>query len=365
MNPIKTIIKTMNKQAVSHIPQAHQKIKTIVLSDDESIDYYHKYFNRLNIDQYLDYKIVTPEQYKTQPFGEHTNEVEILGVDWGMPELVNDLLDHNPNIKWVHGFYTGVEHFMTPELKEKSKAGRFELSNCKGAFSKQVAEFVLYAMMWFAKNGNKWTNDRINKKWEPVTLSLLAGKTVGIVGFGSVGCEIAKLLKNAFGMRVLIVKRDVSILSDLQMTLADEILCNNDEDIGHLLSESDYVINTLPFTPQTVDFWDLAKFKQMKSTAIFLNTGRGVSVVEQDLVAALRDKIIAGAYSDVQAVEPLPETSELWGFENMMITPHSCHSTDEKDDLMFQVFKDNIIGYLNAGNSVSGLKSRVNFEAGY
>lgn len=147
--------------------------------------------------------------------------------------------------------------------------------------------------------------------------------------------------------------------------MTDQILSNSDEDLKLLFSESDFVLNVMPFTPQTENFFNLERFKQMKRTGIFMNIGRGKSVVEDDLITALKENIIGGAYLDVFACEPFPSDSELWNFENVYITPHCADWSFNIVDLSVNVFKDNLEGYIAAGNSVDGLKSKVNFSVGY
>lgn len=354
--------KTSKYVGTINLPQNFKKIKTIVLAENENIGQFENYFEKLEINKYIDYRIITPETFNSKPFGEDP-EVEILGVDWAMSDLVNQILEDNPSVKWVHGVYAGVEHFQTPEIK--AKANRITLSNAKGAFSKPVAEYVAFAMMWFAKKGKKYLDDKVGDKWEPTHHRQLSDSTMGLLGFGSVGQECAKIAKYGFSMKVLACKRDISKVTDLQTSLADEILPNSEEGLARLFQESDFVVNTMPFTPSTVNFFDTSKFNQMKESAVFINVGRGVSVVEEDIVKALKEGKIAGAYMDVQAREPLPADSELRRLDNVIMTPHCAHATENKDDDMFLVFKQNLEGYIQKGRSVEGLNSKVDFEAGY
>jgi phosphoglycerate dehydrogenase-like enzyme len=266
----------------------------------------------------LDYKIVTPEEFNSKPFG--NEEVQILGVNWGMPDLTNQVLDANPSITWVHSFSAGVDTFMNDGMK--ARADHITLTNAKGAFSESLGEFVAFAMLWFAKNGQKWLDDKAAKKWNPGFVSMLSSKTLGIIGYGDIGCECARVAKDGFRMNTIAVKRDPTKTNDKQKANASEIFSNSDEDLANFFSKSDFVLNVMPFTPQTENFFDLAKFKQMKPEAIFMNIGRGKSVVEDDLITALKEKVIAGAYLDVFANEPFPADSELWNFENVYMTPH-------------------------------------------
>lgn len=156
---------------------------------------------------------------------------------------------------------------------------------------------------------------------------MLSGLTLGIVGYGDIGCECARVAKHGFNMRVLAVKRDPSKCNEKQRSTADEIFPSDEQGLNKLLSQSDFVVNVMPSTPETEGFFNMQKFSQMKPTGIFMNIGRGKSVVEEDLIKALEEKVIGGAYLDVYATEPFPADSPLWGFDNVYMTPHCADWT--------------------------------------
>jgi phosphoglycerate dehydrogenase-like enzyme len=116
-------------------------------------------------------------------------------------------------------------------------------------------------MLWFAKNGKKYLDDKEQNRWDPAFQTLLSESTLGIVGFGSVGQECAKIAKHGYGMKVITCKRNPTKVTHLQESLADEILPSNEVGLARLFGESDFIVNCIPFTSDTINFYDLAKFK--------------------------------------------------------------------------------------------------------
>lgn len=194
-------------------PKISPKIKTILLVKQTKVNKgaFEESLANLGITDYIDYKVTTLKEFNEKPFGDD-DEVEILGVNWGMPDEVNKILDANPNIKWVHSFSAGVDTFMNPGMR--AKADRITLTNARGAFSESLGEFIAFAMLWFAKDGNRWLKNKEEKKWEPGFVRMMSGLTLGIIGYGDIGCECARVAKHGFNMKVLAVKRDPSKASE-------------------------------------------------------------------------------------------------------------------------------------------------------
>ena len=180
----------------------------------------------------------------------------------------------------------------------------------------------------------------------------LFGKTAAIIGLGSIGREVAKHLKN-MGMRIVAVKQKEST-----EPFVDQLFT-----IDHLsdaLSCADYIIVTLPLTPQTKKLFNTHTFHMMKENAFFINVSRGDVVEEDDLVEALRSKCIRGASLDVFATEPLPEDSPLWSVPNLFITPHYSAISPMYLDRSLKIFRNNLqifpqrIGMLNVVDKQRG-----------
>jgi phosphoglycerate dehydrogenase-like enzyme len=163
----------------------------------------------------------------------------------------------------------------------------------------------------------------------------LGGKTLLIIGLGGIGSRLARLAK-AFGMRVIGIKRDPSKNGDA----ADSV--HGLEELQAKLPEADYVALTCPLTKETENVIDASAFSRMKKTAWLVNAARGRCVNESALIQALRDKTIAGAAIDVTVEEPLPSSSALWDFPNVLITPHTAGETRKYEENVLDILQDNL-----------------------
>jgi phosphoglycerate dehydrogenase-like enzyme len=164
---------------------------------------------------------------------------------------------------------------------------------------------------------------------------------VGIVGLGHIGREVARLAK-AFGMRVLATRR--SARKSRRAKYVDHLF--SPDKLRDLLSESDYVVLTLALTPETRGIIGEAELRSMKPTAYLINVARGGLVDEAALVRALEEQRIAGAGLDVFTTEPLPQDSPLWGFENVIISPHIAGGMEDYVARATAVFCENLRRYL-------------------
>ena len=151
---------------------------------------------------------------------------------------------------------------------------------------------------------------------------------MAIIGYGDVGYHCAKVAKLGFGTRVIGLKRRPEATSEEHRQVCDEVV--GLDQLDRVLGEADFVVGILPLTPETKQFFDMNRcFKKMKKSGVFMNIGRGPTVHEDDLIAALKDNVIAGAVLDVYTVEPLPATSGLWELPNVLMTPHCADQDPE------------------------------------
>jgi len=150
---------------------------------------------------------------------------------------------------------------------------------------------------------------------------------MAVIGYGDIGAACAKIAKHGFGMKVTGLKRRPETVSEEHKSYCDEVVGNDQFD--RVVQEADFIVGVLPKVPgQTDDFFNAqSTFSKMKKTAVFMNIGRGTTVNEEDLAAALKSKEIAGAVLDVFKKEPLIKESPLWDCENVLITPH-CADQD-------------------------------------
>ncbi|MBU7031052.1 MAG: D-2-hydroxyacid dehydrogenase [Theionarchaea archaeon] len=245
------------------------------------------------------------------------------------------ILQKATKLKWVHALAAGVDRLLFPEFVNSP----IMLTNSSGVHPIPISEHVLGIMLMFTRGFHESMRSQFQKKWERSTPSELYGKTLGIVGFGSIGERVGQLGK-CCGMRVIGLKRNV----DYATASADEILPPDNLDI--LLGQSDFVVISLPLTPQTTHYISLKELKKMKNTAYFINISRGKTVKQADLIHALQSGIIQGTGLDVFEEESLPPDSPLWEMKNVIITPHYAGSTPEYFNRAISIFCNNLEQYL-------------------
>ncbi len=249
-----------------------------------------------------------------------------------------------PRLKWVHLTSAGAS-----EVAQKLNGTDILLTNSSGVHPIPIAEHVCSYMLMFARRMNvAYTSQLQRRTWVQdglfEGLGELYQSTVGIVGFGRIGQRIAHIAK-AFDMRVVVLTRSPETSN---FTCVDVVYCGHDG-LKQLLQASDFVVNCLPLTEETNDFFNHDSFRHMKPTAYFINIGRGKTVVESDLIDALARGTIAGAGLDVFEDEPLPETSVLWRLGNVILTPHYAGWTPRYIDRVVDIFCANLKQYLTNG----------------
>ena len=243
-----------------------------------------------------------------------------------------------PKLKWIQVISAGVDRWMDTDVWQS----RVIITGVSGIHATPIGEFVMALMLMFAKNtplGFKMMKTRL---WRRYPTGTLRGKTVGIVGLGHIGREIARLSK-AFGMNVIATRR-----STKQPGKARHVdLLLPQAHMKNMLGKSDYVVLCVPLTQDTFHIIGEAEFKAMKPTACLINIGRGRLIDEEALVRALDEKLIAGAGLDVTYAEPLPKKSRLWLFNNVILSPHVSGGMEDYLLRATQVFCENLRRYLN------------------
>jgi phosphoglycerate dehydrogenase-like enzyme len=277
------------------------------------------------------------------------HDVEVLYTGWLMPPP-----DWLPNLKWIQGHFAGVDHFMDQPLPPS-----VILTTMSGVHAPNMSEYILMMILAFAhrlpnmiefQRKIEWPKDR----WTHFAPKELGGATLGIVGYGSIGRETARLAKT-FGMRVLATKRDVSQVNeqgwqlpnvgDATARFVDQLYST--QQLHSMLSECDFVVITVPLTAETRHFIGAAEFRSMKRDAVIINVARGGVIDEAAMIDALRDKVIGGAGLDVFEEEPLPVDSPLWKFTNVLISPHTSGFTPYYNERAMSLFAENLRRYLN------------------
>ena len=314
------------------------QILSFVRLSDKQMDLIHQSYPDCTL------RCIRPKDLK-----DDLSDVDILlGYDAQME--MEKYLPQMSHLKWIHTYSAGVEKLLSYEVFCQSD---ILLTNSRGIHGIPMAEHVLGTMLASSRCLiEAWENQKAHV-WKRLTdPDELFGKTAAIIGLGSIGREVAKHLKN-MGMRIVAVKQKEST-----EPFVDQLFT-----IDHLsdaLSCADYVIVTLPLTPQTKKLFNTHTFHMMKENAFFINVSRGDVVEEDDLVEALRSKCIRGASLDVFATEPLPEDSPLWSVPNLFITPHYSAISPMYLDRSLKIFRNNLqifpqrIGMLNVVDKQRG-----------
>lgn len=265
---------------------------------------------------------------------------ERISIDFDVSDveavICNGLFLYNPiekftNLKYIQLTSAGFDRVPLDYINKNN----IEIHNAAGVYSIPMAEFAICSILQIYKNSNFFNKNRENKIWEKCRdLQELDDKKVCIIGAGNIGSEIAKRLK-AFVSSII----GIDLNSD-NREYFDNVFPINKLDVQ--LRESDIVILTLPLTKKNTAFFNKDKFELMKKTSIFVNISRGMLVNEKDLIEALKERKIFGAVLDVFEKEPLDQDSELWDFDNVIITPHNSFIGENNSKRMFKVIIDNL-----------------------
>ena len=249
------------------------------------------------------------------------------------------------NLRWLAFWSAGLDGKITPEMTNR----HLLITNASGVHGPNIAEHVLAFMLMFTREMPFYLRQQIARRYDRGEYpkrshaTELSGQTLGIVGLGRIGEALTRRAK-AFEMRVVATKRNPTARYEAEIK-PDAIYAP--EELPRLLAESDHVCNCLPHTPETEHLFNTAAFAQMKLTAYFYNIGRGKTVDETALIAALQTEQIAGAGLDVFETEPLPADSPLWQMENVIITPHVSGGTPHYFSRFAAIFAANLKRYLN------------------
>ena len=280
---------------------------------------------------------------------EQLGEMEILYTRRALPEP-----EQVPNLRWIQFHWSGIDPFVEHSLLRSDVF----VTTLSGAAVPQMAEYALTMMMAAShhlpdmldhKRRKHWPEDRFTR-FRPQELR---GSTVGIVGYGSIGREIARLCQ-AFGARVLVTKRDLKSLEhkgyqleglgDPQAELPNRIY--PPQALASMAAECDFLVITVPLAPQTRGLVGEKVLRRMKPTAYLIDVSRGGVVDHGALVEALKDHWIAGAALDVYPVEPLPESSPLWELPNAILSPHVAGTSGQYLERAAELFSENLRRYI-------------------
>lgn len=276
---------------------------------------------------------------------------QVLYTDTVVPEP-----EQAPHLRWIHGHWAGVDHLWDQPIVQTENV---LLTTSSGIHAPVVAEYVFMMMLAFAHRLPQAMALKARAEWPADPRAALApqplrGSTVGIVGYGNIGREIARVAQT-FGMEVLAVKRDVRQPADLDSyTLPghgdpEGLYFHRlypPEALVTMVRACDFVVLTVPLTESTRHIVNADVLAAMKPTACLINVSRGGVIDEAALQDALERGVIAGAACDVFEAEPLPADSPLWKLPSLIITPHIAGAMPDYAERAVQVFVENLKRYL-------------------
>jgi glyoxylate/hydroxypyruvate reductase A len=291
--------------------------------------------------------------YKPQYFADHTTmpqrtpeqekewrsllaSAEIL-YDFDNTHL-QDLPELAPKLKWIQATSAGIGQF----VKEKSYLERTKwiFTTASGVHSRPLGEFVIMAMLLFVKNFFRIQNQKATKTWKKFSGYELRNFTLGIVGVGKIGREVARLAKS-FDMRVVGNSRNSP---KHNIPHVDELF--GPEGLGKVLSQSNFLAICVPHTEETEGMIGPKEIATLPKGAVIINVSRGQVIDELAMIYALDSGHLAGAALDVFAEEPLPLNSPLWSMPNVIISPHSASNSKDENQRLADLFSENLRRYI-------------------
>jgi len=264
----------------------------------------------------------------------------------GQPDLMANLLRQGHRPRWMQSTWAGITPLLADGLPRD-----YRLTRAVGVFGQVMAEYMLTYMLGHEREVLARLVSQVERKWDGRKGHGLMGRRVLIVGTGEIGQQVAEFLQ-PFGVELYGIASTARQQPPFRQVAALA-------ELGEWVGKVDYVLNLLPDTPQTHDIYDAALFARFNPQALFINAGRGVAVVDADLVEALKLGHLVGAVIDVCRQEPLPQRHPFWTAWGLLLTGHSSAPTSPQ--AMVGVYLQNLRAW-QAGESLRG---EVDFARGY
>jgi len=282
---------------------------------------------------------------KETPSAEQMARTEAL-MAYGVPPGV---LPAMPRLRWAQAMTAGVEGWCAlPDLPPN-----LTLTCARGTHRESMPENIIGALFYVAKPYAAAVANQKHSRWVHSVAQPLTGKTLGILGLGAIGQDVARIAA-VLGMRVIGTRRRPEPMRDVAEVLPAERT-------PEVLAQSDFVLLLLPATPATDNFINAERLGMMKPGAWLLNFGRGHLIKDDDLIAAVKANKIAGAMLDVYRQEPLPPEHPFWTTEGIIVLPHIGGPHPQRDRFVARLFADNLGRFLDG----RPLKEVVDRKAGY
>jgi phosphoglycerate dehydrogenase-like enzyme len=305
------------------------------------------------------------------PGAEFYDPTDVAGPDAGRdifnPELIaphladcdamvaytipRDLVKRAPRLRWLHCMAAGLDYILKTRMFDQSDV---ILTNTSGASAAMIGEYVLMSMLLYSHQHHVSLRAQVRHQWTPIghffaRAEPLRGRTLGIIGYGAIGREAARLAQG-FAMEVIALKRDPHIHRDPRFTFPG---VGDPEGLiprrwfgpgqcAELIALSDFIAVTLPMTSDTRNFIAARELAAARPGAYLVNVGRGEVIDQTALIAALASGQLGGAGLDVMVPEPLPSDHPLWDMDNVILTPHSAGPSQRYQDDCLYIFAENL-----------------------
>ena len=240
-----------------------------------------------------------------------------------------------PKLRWVQVMTAGVDNWLAlPDLPPA-----LTLTCARGTHTESMPENIIGALFYVAKPYAAAVENQKSRKWVHTVAQPLTGKTLGILGLGVIGQHVARIA-STLGMRVIGTRRRPQPVPNVAEVLPPDRT-------PEVLAQSDFLVLLLPATAETDEFINAERLGMMKPSAWLFNFGRGQLVKDDDLIAAVKAKRIAGAMLDVFREEPLPATHPFWGTDGIIVLPHIGGPHPQRDKFVARLFAENLGRFLD------------------
>lgn len=280
------------------------------------------------------------------------DEAEVLLLGAVPAAVLDHIVGRSPKLRWIHSASAGVDRISTALVRERD----LTVTNARGVFSRPIGEYVVMMSLAIARRLPQLLELQRERTWQPLRGRELSELTVGIVGYGSIGGEVARLVQ-PFGCRILATRRH----PERGAGEAANVELLGLEDLHEVLRGSDIVVVAAPLTEATAGLIGAEQLAEMREDAWLINIARGRLIDELALRRALESGWIGGAVLDVFSEEPLSPESPLYRTPNVIITPHTSWASDRVVERTVDLFVDN----LRRDRAGEPLRNVVDLEAGY
>lgn len=291
--------------------------------------------------------------FNPEIIGPHLGDCDAMAA-YTIPK---DLVKRAPRLRWLHCMAAGLDYVLKTGLFDEAD---IILTNTSGASAAMIGEYILMSMLLYSHQHHISLRAQVRHEWTPISrffshADSLRGKTLGVIGYGAIGREAARLAL-AFGMEVMALKRDPQVRRDPRFSFPEvgdpegriPDRWFGPEQCAELMALSDFIAVTLPLTAETRNFVGARELAAARPGAYLVNVGRGEVIDQNALVQALTNGQLGGAGLDVMVPEPLPRDNPLWDMENVILTPHTAGPNKRYQDDCIRIFLENLRRFVSS-----------------